>query len=110
MAVEMGLEKELSINNLMKKAMANNEIKKHSKEASHYAKKLTEELTKRGSDELAMLNLKVDERAYLLEAKDFLKHELSCEIEIYSQDDDKRDDPKDKAKFAVPFRPAIYVK
>ncbi|UCG69777.1 MAG: leucine--tRNA ligase [Thermoplasmata archaeon] len=109
MAVGMSLESKLGINSLMKKAMTDPNIKKHSKEASQYAKKLVEDLTKRGLDELERLNLKVDEMNHLLEAKDFLKHEFGCEIEIYSQDDEARYDPKDKTRFAVPFRPAIFI-
>ncbi len=109
MAVEMSLADELSVNSLMKKGMAQEGIKEHSKESSQYAKKLVEELTNRGRDELERLSVTVNEKGYLSEAKDFLKHEFKCEIEVYSSDDEERYDPKGKAKFAVPFRPAIFV-
>ncbi len=109
MALEMGIAKELSVNNLMKKAMANEVIKEHSKEASLYAKKLVSELAKRGMDELERLTLEVDEKGYLIEAKDFLKREFKCDFMVYSSDDGARYDPKGKSRFAVPFRPAIFV-
>jgi leucyl-tRNA synthetase len=109
MAVKMSLAKELSLNNLMKKAMTDENIKKHSKEASQYAKKLIEDLANRGKDELERLSSVLNEKSYLDEAKDFLKHEFKCEIEIYSSDDEEIYDPKGKARFAVPFRPAIFV-
>ncbi len=109
MAIEMGFAKELKVNNLMKRAMANEEIKKHSKEASGLAKKLVDQLTNRGEDELSRLRAEVNEKDYLSEAKDFLKHVFKCEIEIYSSDDKARYDPKNKGIFAMPFRPAIFV-
>ena len=109
MAIEMSLKNELAINTLMKRAMANDDIKKHSKEASTYAKKLIEDLANRGKQDLERMGLQIDEKRYLSEAKDFLKHELKCEIDIYSADDKNIYDPKGKAKFAVPMRPAIFV-
>ncbi|UCE38171.1 MAG: leucine--tRNA ligase [Thermoplasmata archaeon] len=108
-AIDMSIAKELNINNLMKSAMTRESIKKNSKEASAYAKKLAENLTNRGQDELLQLSKTMDERSYLIEAADFLKHEFKCDIEIYTSDDDSRYDPKDKARFAVPRRPAIFV-
>jgi hypothetical protein len=55
------------------------------------------------------LKAEIDEKAYLVEAADFLKSEFSCEIEIYSSDDETIYDPKKKAKFAQPARCAIFV-
>jgi leucyl-tRNA synthetase len=108
-AVEMALSNTLNMSELMKKAMSDEDIKKSSKEASAYAKKLGEELRNRGRDELEKLKMTLHENDYLNEAKDFLMHEFKCEVEVYSFDDKERYDPKGKARFAVPFRPAIFV-
>ncbi len=108
-AVKLALSKDMGVNTLMKSAMANELIKKHSKQAAQFAKKLAEELSNRGEDELSKLGIVMNERNYLTEAKGFLSHELKCEIEIYSSDDESIYDPDGKAKFAVPKRPAIFV-
>ncbi len=109
MAVDMSIKSELAVNNLMKRAMGEDSIKKHSKEASGYAKKLVEDLKNRGVEDLMRLKVVVDEKGYLMEAQDFLKRDYNCDIEVYSSDDENRYDPQNKAKFAVPRRPAIYV-
>jgi leucyl-tRNA synthetase len=108
-AVDMAKKKQLKINDLMKTAMANDNIKKHSKEAAQYAKSLAQNLNNRGEDELDKLGAIVDEKGYLLEAADFLKNEFKCEIQIYASDDENIYDPKQKAKFAQPTRCAIFV-
>ena len=51
----------------------------------------------------------LDEKAYLESAHAFIQNMFSAEIEIYRADDNKRYDPADRARFAVPLRPAIYV-
>ncbi len=108
-AVKMGLAKQLSVGGLMKGGMAEENVKKHAKEAVKYAKKLVEDLTIKGKDELEKLSIAMDEKSYLIGAKAFLKHEFKCDIEVYSSDDEARYDPKEKAKFAQPLRPAIFV-
>jgi leucyl-tRNA synthetase len=108
-AIEMCLAGELAVNTLMKKAMAQKEIKEHSKDAAGFAKKLVDNLKSRGSEDLETLKIPIDEKGYLIEAKDFLAHELKCEIEVYSSDDENKYDPQGKAKFAAPRRPAIFV-
>jgi leucyl-tRNA synthetase len=109
MAIEMSLGSELVINSLMKKAMAFEEIKEHSKDAAGFVKKLVDNLKSRGKEDLETLNIPINEKGYLTEAKDFLAHELKCEIEVYSSDDESKYDPQGKAKFAQPRRPAIFV-
>jgi leucyl-tRNA synthetase len=108
-AIDLAKDKKLNINDLMKSSMARESIKKHSKEAASYAKKLVDNLANRGSDELEKLGISVDEKGYLLEAVDFLKNQFSCEINVYSSYDKDIYDPKGKAKFAVPQRCAIFV-
>jgi len=35
--------------------------------------------------------------------------EFDAEIAIYSEDDDNKIDPKNKAKMARPYKPALYI-
>jgi leucyl-tRNA synthetase len=109
MAVEMGMAGELNIGNLMKRAMTDDVIKKHSKEASSYAKTLIESLENRATTELERLGIDIDEKQYLTEAKDFLVQEFKCAVDVFSLDDGDLYDPKNRARNAIPLRPAIFV-
>jgi leucyl-tRNA synthetase len=108
-ALDLASNKKLQINDLMKTAMTNDNIKSHSKEASQFAKKLVENLKNRGADELDRLSIEIDEKGYLTEALEFLKSEYKCEVEVQSADEKDLYDPQNKAKFAQPQRTAIYV-
>ncbi|UCF08502.1 MAG: leucine--tRNA ligase, partial [Thermoplasmata archaeon] len=109
MAVDMALAGEIDMGSLMKRAMTSQDIKSHAKEAKPFAKTLIESMKNRSSEELQKLKLPLNEKGYLEESKGFLEHEFKCQIEVYSSDDKERYDPKDKAKFALPFRPAIFI-
>jgi len=50
----------------------------------------------------------VDEAAVYAEAADFLAGEFDAEVEVYAEDGDPVD-PADRARRAVPFRPAIHL-
>lgn len=51
-----------------------------------------------------------DELRVLLEGSDFLREQFGVEeVRVFKADDPKRYDPKDRAKLAVPLKPAIYV-
>ncbi len=108
-AIELAQNKQLKINSLMKSAMANDNIKQHSKEAASLAKNLVGSLSNRGAEELSRQGIFVDEKGYLTEALDFLKTEYKCEVEVFSQDDESIYDPMGKSKFAAPQRTAIFV-
>jgi leucyl-tRNA synthetase len=109
MAVEIGTGGELSVGNLMKKAMTDDECRKHSKEASSFAKTVVDTLVNRAPVELKRLGMAIDENHYLTEASDFLAGEFKCRVSVFSENDDDLYDPKKRAKNAVPRRPAIYV-
>lgn len=108
-AVEMKKEGELDMSHFMKNTMELESIKKHSKEAPKYAQTLVEDMKNLGIDMLERLERKVDEKALLTEAIEFLKNEYRCEVEVYPSEEEAKYDPIGKSKFAVPFRPAIFV-
>lgn len=49
---------------------------------------------------------KIDEYEILNDAKDFIEEEVNTEIAIHR---DNSYDPEDKAKNAIPYKPAIYM-
>ena len=47
--------------------------------------------------------------AVLSGASSFLGEQFGCAVAVFSADDPARTDPKGKAKFARPGRPAVYI-
>lgn len=96
---------------LMRELMTDPIMKKEAKSVAKFVGQITEEVN-RMSPEKRQRQLKasdVDETAILNDAAKFLRRELNAEIHIYSEDDQKRHDPKNRAQIAKPYRPAIYV-
>jgi leucyl-tRNA synthetase len=51
----------------------------------------------------------IQERDALAEAQKFFARELKTEVQVHGEDDPELYDPKNRAKFAEPYRPAIFV-
>ena len=84
-------------------------MKEHSKELAKFAQKIVADIPKLAREQLAKYALPLDEGALLSDAVEFLAGELGCQLQVFSADDDTRHDPQDKARQAVPLRPAIYI-
>jgi len=108
-ALGMAREKHLSVPNLTKAVMSDEEIKKRGKEAADFARRKAEDLMKRSSAELERLSVLFDEVRYLMEAAPFLAAEIGCDILVHRPDDPEVPDPQRKARGAQPRRPAIYI-
>ena len=55
------------------------------------------------------VKLTLDEVKVFEDAKSLLRKELDAEVVIYSEDDQSKIDPKNKAKVARPYKPALYI-
>lgn len=51
----------------------------------------------------------IDEKSALIEATEFLAKEIRAEVDVRSEEEAELYDPKGRAKFAEPYRPAIFV-
>jgi leucyl-tRNA synthetase len=51
----------------------------------------------------------LDEHGALVEAQRFFAKELKTEVEVHGEEDKELYDPKGRAKFAEPYRPAIFI-
>jgi leucyl-tRNA synthetase len=51
----------------------------------------------------------LDEHSALVEAREFFAKELRTEVEVHGEEDRDVYDPKGRAKFAEPYRPAIFI-
>jgi leucyl-tRNA synthetase len=110
-ALARGMSREgpLEMPGLMKEAMADPEIRTHSKEAPNYAQMLVKDLPRTKEEDLERISTLGEEASYLEENRDFLERELGCEVAVSSADDPDAPDSGNKARQALPGRVAIYV-
>jgi leucyl-tRNA synthetase len=99
----------LDISSLIKSAMSKAKGAGAKKEVPAYAKELASELGRSSEAERRSMALGIDEMDVLAGASRFLGEQFSCEVSVFSADDPARVDPKGKAKFAKPGRPAVYI-
>lgn len=108
-AVAMAQDGHLYMSGLMKSVLEVQSIKQHSKELAKFAQKIVADIPKLSKEQLAKFGLPLDEKELLSDAREFLAGEFSCQVQTFSADDEARHDPQDKAKQAVPLRPAIFI-
>jgi len=108
-ALKLAERESVDMGRLMKEVMADDSLKNHAKQVSKYAAKLVGEIKKLSEKDISYYQTPLDETAYLSEAQSFLESTFNCTISIYAADDESIYDPKQKARFAEPRRPAIYV-
>jgi len=98
----------LDLPTLIKSSMAKapSEAKK---EVPSYAKDLVNELSKASDEDKRSMALRFDELEVIASAAQFMSSEFGSEVLAFSADDPKRHDPRAKARFARPGRPAVYV-
>jgi hypothetical protein len=84
-------------------------LKQHAKHVSKYAGKLIGEIKKFSDKDIKYYQSDIDETKYLTKAKSFFESLFDCPVIIFSAEDESIIDPNNKARFAEPRRPAIYV-
>ncbi|AKB85899.1 leucine--tRNA ligase [Methanococcoides methylutens] len=108
-ALAMQKEGDLNPGVLIKELMSDPEMRRYGKEVPKFAQKLVGDITSMSEESFNTLtSFELDEKVALEENKDFFEKEIGCPVEVYSADDAEYD-PENKAKFAYPLRPAIYL-
>jgi len=110
-ALEKAVSAKVVQSELMKELIKDHELKAKAEQVAKFVGQIVEEINK-FSDERKQRQLRVgviDENQALKEAQAFFKRELNAEINVNSEDDSKRYDPKKRAYLAKPYRPAIYI-
>jgi len=87
------------IGQIMGKSIEKN-IHDDKKEIANFTKRIAKEMTK------TKYVGKINEYEILNDAKDFIEEEISAEVIIHENNDY---DPENKAKNAIPYKPAIYM-
>jgi len=97
------------MSSLIKSAMAKAHSPEVKKEIPAFAKEAATDVKKASAGDRSRMSASVDELTVLKKAQPFLESEFSCRVEFYSAADPARVDPKGKARFAKPGRPAVYL-
>jgi hypothetical protein len=102
---------EAKINELMKEFAADKDLKPHMKDIAGMAPRVIKALTKLPNERKAnIIKIKaVNEKEILDGAIGFLKERFNAEVCVFSEDYEKRYDPKNRSMMAMPYQPAIYV-
>lgn len=99
---------------IMKEFVNDNEVKDLVKRNPDLVKKIIDDILSESVDvrERRMKIDSFDEKIPLEDGKSLLVSEVGnnqLELYIYSEDDNDKYDPKQKSKFARPYKPAIYI-
>ena len=99
---------------IMKEFVNDNEVKNLVKRNPDLVKKIIDDILSESVDvrERRMKIDSFDEKIPLEDGKSLLVSEVGnnqLELYIYSEDDNDKYDPKQKSKFARPYKPAIYI-
>jgi leucyl-tRNA synthetase len=98
----------------MKEFVNDNEVKDLVKRNPDLVKKIIDDILSESVD-VRERRVKIDsfdEKIPLEDGKSLLVSEVGnnqLELYIYSEDDNDKYDPKQKSKFARPYKPAIYI-
>lgn len=95
---------------IIREIMKRDYVRDEKKEALKTIKYAVEDLINLSDEERNLrVSIEVDEMALFMDAKSFFEKEFNCSFLIFYADDPKRFDPKNRAKSAMPLRPAIYI-
>ena len=110
-ALKKSVSGTLAISDLMKELMADPELKTVAGQVVKFARGITEEINRMPED-MKQRQLQigaVDEATVLGQAEAFFGKEFNVKLHAYKEDNPNIHDPKKKAGFAKPYRPAIYI-
>jgi len=110
-ALQKSVTAKLAQNELMKELMTDPVMKREAKSVAKFVGPITDEVKKMSAErkQRQIQVGEVDEVMILNDAEGFFGRELNAEILVYSEEDTKRYDPKNRAQLAKPYRPAIYI-
>ncbi|MEA3558092.1 MAG: leucine--tRNA ligase [Candidatus Thermoplasmatota archaeon] len=71
--------------------------------------RLSRDVVKLGAEERDRYRAMRQELSILGSVVPFLSRELGCEVHVFSEEDDEKDDPMNKARGSGPLKPAIFM-
>jgi leucyl-tRNA synthetase len=109
-ALNMAVQSQSDQGNFIREVMSDEELRSIGKPAADFASKAIRQATQM-KEELreARVGLELKEMKILEDAKDFLSREFKAEIQVGQEGEKRVSDPKDRARSAEPYRPAIFI-
>ena len=110
--LEKSSQGKVAIGDLMRELMVDPELKKMGGKIAKFSQEITQEIN-RSPEDIKKKQLQsgyLDENEILLESKVFFEREFDVQLHVYQENDLQIIDPQNKARFAKPYRPAIYIK
>jgi len=108
-AINLFSKNKLEVGLLMKEIMSDTKMKPIAKQVSQFVGKLPSEIKKLNENDRKRYTINFDSAKYLIDANEYLNKVFSCKVSIYREGNKEIYDPANKARFAVPLRPAIYI-
>jgi leucyl-tRNA synthetase len=110
-ALEKSVSAKVVQGELIRELLKDTDLKARTKEVAEFVGKIADEANRMPEEKKQRLIQvgAIDEDHMLKEVKDFFKRELKADIHIYNEENAKRYDPKERARTAKPYRPAIFV-
>ena len=110
-ALAYGSDKEERPGDFIKQVMADLGMREIGEPAAHYAAKSIQQVRQMGEAlrKFRKEGIDLNEKKIFVEAADFFKRELKADVQIWQEGDDEVYDPTGRAKFAEPYRPAIFL-
>ncbi len=108
-SIELAEKNQFNIKDIMKQILSKPGMKVIAKEVSQFVGKLSSEVMKLNDEDKERYLVDLNEYDYLTDAKGYLENMFSCKVEVFKADDRNKEDPINKARFAAPLRPAIYI-
>jgi leucyl-tRNA synthetase len=110
-ALVLARSKSLSVNQFMKSLMQDPRLQQNAKQVSTFVQNIVSTLQRLPLEllEERLGSPYLDDFQVMNEVKAFYATELNAHIEVYTEDDENIYDPKNRARLAEPYRPAIYI-
>jgi leucyl-tRNA synthetase len=111
MAIERVRDGKVNIGELIRTATKELGVRQYAAELAKYIQRIVQDLRVISQEQLAILaKVEIDELQVLADSADFMAKQFGVEmVQVFKADEQARFDPQDRARFAVPLRPAIYV-
>ena len=84
-------------------------LRLHTADLAKFLQEAIQEFRAMSEGQLTELAVRFDEFQVLFDATGFLAKQFGTKVRIFKADDAARYDPQDRARLAVPLRPAIFV-
>ncbi|MGA1792912.1 MAG: leucine--tRNA ligase [Thermoplasmatota archaeon] len=99
----------LNPGDVIKKLISDPDLSEYRSVIPKMVGRLAKDVVKMGEEERDRFRVLRDENGILGGVVSFFSGELSCEVRVFSEDDEEKDDPTGKSKSSAPLKPAIFM-